>query len=244
MTDRTMAVETGKTPIWRAIANALRGDIAEGRYPRGSKLPTEAVLSDRFGVNRHTVRHAMSALVDEGLVHTRRGAGAFVKATPTEYPLGKRMRYHQSLRAAGRLPSKKVISIETRPSTAEEAERLALRDGELICVKHGLSLADGQPLALSESHFAEARYPGLAQMLSEETSITKALARVGISDFTRASTRMRATAATATQALHLQVREGAPLMYTTGLDVDAEGNPIEYGMTWFCGDRVTLTLED
>lgn len=233
-----------RTPIWQAIANALRLDIAENRYKAGDKLPTEAVLSERFGVNRHTVRHALSALVDEGIVHTRRGAGAFVKSVPAEYPLGKRMRFHQNLRQTGRLPSKRNLSLETRSATAEEAERLQLKTGDLICVKHGLSLADGQPIAISESHFPEARLPGIAQAVSEETSITKAMAKVGISDFTRASTRIKAVLADATQALRLQVREGAPLLYSTGLDVDGDGVPVEYGMTWFCGDRMTLTFEE
>lgn len=234
----------GRTPIWKAIANALRMDIAEHRYRAGDKLPTEAALSERFGVNRHTVRHALSTLVEEGLVHTRRGAGAFVKSVPAEYPLGKRMRFHQNLRQAGRLPSKRNLSLETRPATGEEAERLQLAKGDLICVKHGLSLADGQPIAISESHFPEARLPGLAKALGEETSVTKALAKVGVSDFTRASTRIRAVLADATQALRLQVQEGAPLLYSTGLDVDEDGVPVEYGMTWFCGERMTLTLDD
>ncbi|MEE2944611.1 MAG: phosphonate metabolism transcriptional regulator PhnF [Pseudomonadota bacterium] len=234
----------GRTPIWRAIANALRMDIAENRYKPGDKLPTEAVLSERFGVNRHTVRHALSALVEEGLVHTRRGAGAFVKSVPAEYPLGKRMRFHQNLRQAGRLPSKRTLSLESRPATEEEAERLKLGTGDTICVRHGVSLTDGHPIALSISHFPEARLPGLAQALAEETSITKALEKAGVTDFTRASTRIRAVLADATQALRLQVREGAPLLYSTGLDVDGDGMPVEYGMTWFCGERMTLTFEE
>lgn len=238
-----MNKQARRTPIWKAIANALRMDIAENRYRAGDKLPTEAALAERFGVNRHTVRHALSALVEEGLVHTRRGAGAFVKSVPTEYALGKRMRFHQSLRSVGRLPSKRNLSLETRPASEEEATRLGLQVGDLICVKHGLSLADGHPIAISESHFPEARLPGLSLALSEETSITKALAKVGVTDFTRASTRIRAVLADATQALRLQVLEGAPLIYSTGLDVDQDGVPVEYGMTWFCGERMTLTLE-
>lgn len=219
-------------------------DIAENRYKPGDKLPTEAVLSERFGVNRHTVRHALSALVEEGLVHTRRGAGAFVKSVPAEYPLGKRMRFHQNLRQAGRLPSKRTLSLESRPATEEEAERLKIATGDTICVRHGVSLTDGNPIAVSISHFPEPRLPGIAQALAEETSITKALAKAGVTDFTRASTRIRAVLADATQALRLQVREGAPLLYSTGLDVDGDGMPVEYGMTWFCGERMTLTFEE
>ena len=82
------------TPIFQAIAAELRSDIAEGRYPAGAKLPTEKNLSVRFGVNRHTVRHALSHLIEEGLIKSRRGAGTFVRAQPTDYPLGRRGRFH------------------------------------------------------------------------------------------------------------------------------------------------------
>lgn len=101
-----MSETSGKTPIWQAIASALRSELAEGRYGLGAKLPTEADLARRFGVNRHTVRHGISALVAEGLIRTRRGAGAFLAAKPTDYPIGNRVRFHDNLIAAGRRPEK------------------------------------------------------------------------------------------------------------------------------------------
>jgi GntR family phosphonate transport system transcriptional regulator len=234
----------GKTPLWQAIGNALREDMAEGRYKPGDKLPTEADLAERFGVNRHTIRHAVSTLVEDGLVRTRRGSGAFVKGTPTDYPIGKRVRYHQNLRAAGRAPSKKVLHVETRPSTVKEAERLEMQTGDLITLRHGVSYGDNQAIALSISEFPEARLPGLGDLMRQYTSVTQALEVAGIADYTRISTRVRATLANATQALHLELREGAPLIYTTSLSVNEAGDKVEYGRTWFAGDRVTLTLDE
>jgi GntR family transcriptional regulator, phosphonate transport system regulatory protein len=63
-----------------------------------------------------------------------------------------------------------------------------------------------------------------------------------VPDYTRASTRLTAVAATATQGLHLRLPEGAPLLRSVAVNVDAEGRPVEYGHTWFAGDRVTLTV--
>ena len=37
---------------------------------------------------------------------------------------------------------------------------------------------------------------------------------------------------------------GAPILRTTGISDDAGGTPIEFGRTWFAGDRVTLTVGD
>jgi len=62
------------------VAQALLADIAGGRYPVGSRIPTEAELEARFGVSRHTVRAAIRYLRDLGLVTARAGIGTTVRA--------------------------------------------------------------------------------------------------------------------------------------------------------------------
>ena len=94
--------------IWKSIADNLAAEIAEGHYHPGDRLPTEAELAARFGVNRHTVRHALSALAEAGTVRSRRGAGVFVAARPTDYALGRRVRFHQNVAASGRTPSRRL----------------------------------------------------------------------------------------------------------------------------------------
>ena len=237
-----MRDKPAKTPIWKSISDALRSDLAEGRYSPGDRLPTEAELATRFGVNRHTVRHGVSALVDEGLIRTRRGAGAFVAATPTDYPIGQRVRFHENLIASGRRPEKRVLQIEERAATEGEARALSIAEGGPVCAYHGLSLADGQPIAVFESLFPQARLPKIGVALTQTSSVTKALRASGIEDYIRASTRLTAVRATATQALHLQLSEGDPLLKSSGVNVDGNGVPVEYGRTFFAGDRVTLAL--
>jgi GntR family phosphonate transport system transcriptional regulator len=235
---------TDRTPIWIAIAQTLRTDIGAGLYCPGDKLPTEATLAARFGVNRHTVRHAIKALAEDGMVHTRRGAGVFVTMAPTDYPIGRRVRFHQNLLAAGRTPAKEVLLLATRTASPTEREALALPEAAKVHVYEGLSLADGQPIALFRSVFPARRFPDLLTELARTQSVTAALQSAGIEDFTRASTRLNAKLATATQALHLRIPEGAPILRSIGINVDLSGEPIELGRTWFSGDKVTLTLSD
>lgn len=232
-----------KTAIWRSIADTLRTEIAGGHYAPGAKLPTEAVLAERFGVNRHTVRRSIRDLSEHGLVYARRGSGVFVLSRPLDYPLSERVRFHQNLLAAGRMPNKKVLSVEIRGAGEEDARRLQTRPGEDIAVMHAVTLADAVPIALVESRFPEARLRGLAAALRQGGQVTVALKTVGISDYVRASTRLRATIASATQALHLRIPEGSPLLLAESLNRDLDGRPAEYGQTWFASERITLTLD-
>jgi GntR family phosphonate transport system transcriptional regulator len=234
---------TEQGPIWRAIAEALRGEIDAGQRRPGDRLPTEAALSRRFGVNRHTVRRALARLAEEGLVYSRRGAGAFVAARPTEYPIGSRVRFHANLRAAGRLPERRLTALETRAASAEEAEALALAPGAPVTVAEGVSLADGCPVAHFVSAFPADRLPGIEAALGALASVTEALARVGVADYTRAATRLTACLADSALAARLEIAPGAPLILSESVNAGPDGQPVEYGRTRFVGERVTLILD-
>jgi GntR family transcriptional repressor for pyruvate dehydrogenase complex len=63
------------------IIGELRTQIASGRYPRGSRLPTERELAATFGVSAPTIREALRALSSTGLVEVRHGSGAYVTSS-------------------------------------------------------------------------------------------------------------------------------------------------------------------
>lgn len=231
-----------RTPIWSTIARTLQSEIAAGTFAAGLKLPTEAQLSQRFGVNRHTVRRALGALAEAGLVQSRRGAGVFVTSVPTDYPLGRRVRFHQNVLASGRTPSRHLLRTETRPANFEEAKALALAPASLVHLVEGIALADGLPICLFRSVFPALRFPDFPQDLARLGSITAALAQGGVTEYTRAMTRLTAKLADAVQAGHLQIPQGAPLLRSVTINIDEQACPIEFGTTWFSGDRVTLTV--
>lgn len=63
------------------LAQALVERISNGLYPRGSMLPTEAELCKQYGVSRTTVREAMRALIEKGMVARKPGVGTWVRST-------------------------------------------------------------------------------------------------------------------------------------------------------------------
>ncbi|MCB1476392.1 MAG: FadR family transcriptional regulator, partial [Rhodobiaceae bacterium] len=65
------------------IYEVVLTEIVQGRYPQGSKLPTETALAEVFSVSRPVVREALARLRDDGLIQPRQGAGSFVLKRPT-----------------------------------------------------------------------------------------------------------------------------------------------------------------
>ncbi|MEV0616212.1 winged helix-turn-helix domain-containing protein [Nonomuraea sp. NPDC050404] len=66
------------TPIYRQIAAILKAKILSGEYQPRQVLPSELQLQQEHGVARATVRHAIEALRDEGLVYTLPQRGTYV----------------------------------------------------------------------------------------------------------------------------------------------------------------------
>jgi GntR family phosphonate transport system transcriptional regulator len=229
--------------IWRQIRDALGAELGL-RYRAGDRLPSEAQLAIRFGVNRHTVRRALAELQTQGLVHSRRGAGVFVTAAPIAYRLGRRTRFSRNLAEAGQTGSREILRLETVPGTPAELDALGIAKGGHVHVLEAVGAADGVPFSCSHSVFPAARLPGLADRLRATGSITAALAACGVADYRRASTRLVAERATGAVARHLRLAEGAPVLRAVALNVDPDGRPVEHGRTWFSSDRVELVIDE
>lgn len=60
----------------------VKSRILDGSLAPGSKLPSEAQLSEEYAVSRTVVREAVTRLRAEGMVETFQGRGSFVLAMP------------------------------------------------------------------------------------------------------------------------------------------------------------------
>lgn len=69
------------------VYHLLHSRIANGDYPANQKLPSEKTLADEFGVSRPVLRVALERLREQGVIHSRQGAGSFVREIKTA-PLG------------------------------------------------------------------------------------------------------------------------------------------------------------
>ena len=80
VTTHTRVLPTAaEIPRHRAIYEELLGEIQSGVYKPGDRLPSEAVLCERFGASRITVAKAFQTLQREHLVTRRPGSGSYVE---------------------------------------------------------------------------------------------------------------------------------------------------------------------
>jgi GntR family transcriptional repressor for pyruvate dehydrogenase complex len=68
------------------VYGELQRWIISGDVARGSKLPTEKELSERFGVSKAVIRRSLKRLRNDRLVSSKQGTGYFVAAMPSSSP--------------------------------------------------------------------------------------------------------------------------------------------------------------
>lgn len=243
--------DTGVTPLqrggglaaWRQIADTLSEAIRSGELAAGAQMPTEASLSARFGVNRHTVRRAVANLAEAGLVRTTQGRGTFVEQGPLAYPIGPRTRFSEIVSRAGREAWGDLVAAATVAADPETAQALDLAAGDSILELITRHSADGAPISTSRTCLPLPRFAGFDAAYAAYGSITRAYAGFGIADYTRLSTRIGARAATAEEAGRLDIAPGRAVIVLNSINVDTEGRRIQAGRSLFAADRVELVVE-
>ena len=64
---------------YEQLASILRSEVQQILRQGGSKLATEAELSQRYHMSRQTVRHALKLLEEENLIERRQGSGSYIR---------------------------------------------------------------------------------------------------------------------------------------------------------------------
>jgi GntR family phosphonate transport system transcriptional regulator len=229
--------------MWRQIEDRVRQDIIDGQWKPGDRLPTETDLAERFGVNRHTMRRALAALRDSGLLRIEQGRGTFVQDDVIDYAVTRRTRFSQNIMSLERRPSGEVVRSGTIAATGQIAKALKLRRGQKVVLLEAVNLVDGRPVSIVAHHFPHVRFKGLDQVYSETKSITKALKRYGVDDYLRKVSRVSARLPDADDALLLDMARAQPILYTESINVDMDGMPIEYSVARSAGHRMQLVFE-
>jgi GntR family phosphonate transport system transcriptional regulator len=230
--------------LWRQVADGIERGIADGRFAAGERLPAEMEIAETYRVNRHTVRRALAALAERGLVRAERGSGTYVEAPRIAYPLRSRTRFSEIVGAGGREPRGQLIGASEEPATRELARLLALKPGAPLIRIEALRLADRTPICVGTTWLAADRFPEAGRVYERARSMTKVLEYYGVRDYRRASTRVTAAIVDATDAVGLDLALGRPVLVVDSTDVDAGGAPLLTTRARFAAERVEFVVDN
>ncbi|KZL20702.1 Mannosyl-D-glycerate transport/metabolism system repressor MngR [Pseudovibrio axinellae] len=230
--------------MWKQIAENLRAVLSRSEVSSGEKIPTEQELAHAFGVNRHTVRRAISTLIEEGFLRADQGRGTFVVKAPLVYPIGPRTRFTENLSGQAQEVYGDIFRVSEVVADAYTGELLNVELGTPLFKCESVSYADATPLIAGTRWFEASRFPNLPADLKETSSITKIMEKYGLGEYRRKETRITAALCSAENAELLKIPEGAPVLIMESINVTEGGKAIQVGRAYVAADRMHLTVRN
>jgi len=233
-------------PYYRQLADILHRQIQEGIFAAGEKLPSEKELSVTYGVNRHTVRQALSELVSRGLVYKQKGKGTFVSPAAggvVYYRYSRSHRFTQNILDLGLKPEAKVLEVREDGAPSRVAKSLNLTSSDRVILLEILRFVDEIPFCISSVYLPAAHVPGLPEKINDFTSLHQLLFESYGLRPVRLHSAFHATFPDIDDALMLQIPQGQPVLKVESLMVTNDGLPIEYCISRFRGDRCKIGVD-
>jgi GntR family transcriptional regulator len=226
---------------FRAVEQELRREIAGGRFAKAQMLPGERELCQTFGVSRATLRRALAALVEEGALVQRQGAGTFIRrdSPRVDQPFSRLVGFSEVMRLRGFAPSSRILDCGVFLPSPEEMTSLAIDPEESVVRLSRLRLADGEPMAI-EHTTAPARFLPPPPDIGD--SLYDALAATGHPP-ARGLQRLRAVLLSDEDAILLGAPPGSPALYIQRIAYLADGRGVEFTRSYYRSDTYEFVSE-
>ncbi|MCL6561478.1 MAG: GntR family transcriptional regulator [Firmicutes bacterium] len=204
---------------------------------RAKALFTETALAAHFGVNRLTVRQAVTELVREGVLYRVRGKGTFISPPKVEGQLQHIEHFLEEWREQQHDPQCEVLFYGWVAVPEPYAEWLQMTPGSKGLCFRRLRRLQGVPLALDVRYLP----PFFGHLLQHEDivehpAIDAIVARTKLA-IQRVEMHIEAVAAGVAEAAWLAVEEGAPLLRRSIIIAVGSGEPAIAGWSLYRGDR-------
>lgn len=228
--------DTGALPLHMQITELLIRDIAAGRLVDGERLPPEREMAQAHGIAIGTLRKALAALQNKGLLERVQGSGNYIRAQTDPASVYAFLRLE--LAEGGGLPTARVLSVDRLPkdpalpafgqsADGHRIRRLRFLSGTIAAVEE-IWLDGGYAPSLSIHELSESLYYYYRTCLN--LRIARAEDRVGLG------------ALPDWAPPEFPHRPGTPLPMITRVSHSHDGQSAEASWTWYDPQRVRYTV--
>jgi len=226
-------------PLWEQAKAALNERISAGEVKPGSRLPPERELCGMLGISRVTLRRALTALVEEGVLRSAHGRGWYVSAAERKEWPNTLESFSETAHRMGLVPTSRVLRCASTASTLDEAETFQIAPGTPLYRVHRVRMLDGVPIAVDESLVPADVASGFENVDFTVRSLYDTITELGFQP-AQADTTIEARSADAMLAEHLEIAPGTPVLEMRQIVRDRTGRPLLSSVIRYAGDRYRL----
>lgn len=224
----TLVAKPGPAPKYLRIRGWLMDRILSSGLGRGDKLPSENDLMRQFDVSRVTVRQALEALREDGIIESHHGKGWFLRRLCAVQNLSRLQGFGEMLAPMGVEARSEVLDFAEVGAPPAVAQAFGLADGSHVAQIARLRIGSGRVMSYDLSYFTVDVGRRLREHDLAHNDIFVLLERkldvqLGFADVT-----LEICPADVRPALHLGIAVGEPIFKLTRLTYDRQGFPVDF----------------
>lgn len=215
-------------------------ELLDDFYP-GEKIPSERVLSERFGVARMTLRHAIETYILEGKLERRPGSGTYISNQC--YSLSARCRsFSSEMQSRGLEPGNKLLVSKIIAADKVCASKLRVPLNSKVLKFSRLRFGDEIPMAYQTTTIPIS-YIGEVEGSELEGSLEDLLlAKFGIS-ITTSQTEISGDFVDQKISKLLEITTMTPCLVKETIDIDQRSRNIMWNKTWYNAERFKIKFD-
>lgn len=236
-----MLQTSNSAPLHVQAANYMREKIENREWPEDEQIPTEFALMDILGMSRGTVKRAIKALVDEGLLVQIRGKGTFVTRPNITHPSGNcLLSFAESLRSQGIDFETEVLEQTTINADEFLSNKLQVPVNAPVLFLRRVRSVHGDPIMYIENRVNLLQAPGLDQVDFNEVALFPSIERCAGKRIGYSQSRYAAKIAGEKRGRILHVGEEAPVLHLEQQIFYADNTVTEWGNVWLRANRYVV----
>lgn len=227
-------------PLYHQIQQRLLEQIKSGELKPGEPLPSIEKIAALMGVSQMTVRQAVRALCELGVIYSRQGKGTFISGIKLDRDFRQVLSFSEETAARGATPHSKSLSFRIQAPSQETRDALALPETEQVYCLRRVRYADELPMGIECSCLPVRLCPSLIEYYNPETSLYQELAtRYGIQMMVTDEV-IEVAKASAEEARLLEIPPQSPVFLFTRVSYLENGQPAEHVKSVYRGDRYRI----
>lgn len=232
---------SSQSPIYLQLREVIRNKIEDGEYLPGMAIPSENDLAGTYGINRMTVRSAIDALVNEGILKRVQGKGVYVLGHKVERDLETLGGFTQTMRERNTNPHTKVLSKALRRAGDKYSLIFGISPEDEIYHIKRICSADDEPVSLEDIYIPRYVVPKLEGIDLGVFSIYEVYDFYGIQPV-KAWQTLDLTTLEQKDARMLGIDAGLSVMLFECTSYDDRGRVIEFSRSYTRGDKVNFSV--
>lgn len=223
-----LVVKSSEPPKYLRIRDWLMDRILSSSLAPGDKLPSESDLTRQFDVSRVTVRQALEALRDDGIIESRHGRGWFLRRLCAVQNLGRLQGFGEMLAPMGVEARSEVLDLAEVPAPEPVAAAFDLPKGSAVMQIARLRIASGRVMSYDLSYFTRDVGSRLQEHDLARKDIFALLERALDIQLGFADVTIEIGPAEDMPARRLGIASGTPIFKLTRLTHDLRGFPVDF----------------